>query len=270
MADPRPFIPQVKISPPLAPPLTPVVPNEKVESKGTEEKSSSDDAKTGPSDEENTEASEPTSNQPVRPRVVKKEDLPSLKLNDDGKQIPLGNGGVGENYHWHQTLRDLTVFVQFPEGTKTQSITCSIKSNKISCGLKGGTPLISGIYPEEFRVKSSESFWSFEADTAILTVSLDKTQETWWDSVIIGEPEIDTQQVDSTRAIEDYDEQTQGTIRKIMFDQDQKRKGLPTSDDMKKYEILEKCKDLPGSPFLAENMNMSQNVPRPLPEDEIE
>ena len=31
----------------------------------------------------------------------------------------------------------------------------------------------------------------------------------------------------------DYDAETQGAIRKIMFDQDQKRKGMPSSDEMK-------------------------------------
>ena len=38
--------------------------------------------------------------------------------------------------------------------------------------------------------------------------------------------------VDSKRKIEEYDDVTQGAIRKIMFDQDQQRKGLPTSDEI--------------------------------------
>ena len=238
------------------------------EKEGQEKKQTKGEERAEAKTEEPGEAEEPRSRLPPKPRVVKREELPSLKTNDEGKQIPLGNGGVGKNYHWQQSLHELTLYVQFPEGTKMGDIDCKIKSTRIRVGLKGKEPILAGIFPESFKVKSSESFWSFEAETSVLTVSLDKTQETWWDSVIEGEPEIDTQQVDSTRAVEDYDEQTQATIRKIMFDQDQKRKGLPTSDEMKKYEILEKCKDLPGSPFLMENVD--QNVPRPLPEDEIE
>lgn len=240
----------------------------KGEEKTQAEAKGESESRTEAKSEEPVEVENPRSNLPAKPRIVKREELPSLKLNDDGKQIPLGNGGVGDKYHWQQSLHELTIYFQFPEGTKMADIDCKIKSTRICVGLKGEKPLMEGIFPEKFRVKSSESFWSFEAETSVLTVSLDKTQETWWDSVIEGEPEIDTQQVDSTRAVEDYDEQTQATIRKIMFDQDQKRKGLPTSDEMKKYEILEKCKDLPGSPFLMENVD--QNVPRPLPEDEIE
>lgn len=59
-----------------------------------------------------------------------------------------------------------------------------------------------------------------------------------------------TNQVDSTTRIGEYDEETQGTIRKIMFDQQQKALGLPTSDELSTDAILEKAKKLPGSPFL--------------------
>ena len=37
-----------------------------------------------------------------------------------------------------------------------------------------------------------------------------------------GDEEIDTSKVESTKKIEEYDGQTQGAIRKIMFDQNQK------------------------------------------------
>ncbi len=40
-----------------------------------------------------------------------------------------------------------------------------------------------------------------------------------------GEPEVDVTKVDSTMRIEEYDDATQGAIRKIMFDQKQKSLG---------------------------------------------
>lgn len=58
------------------------------------------------------------------------------------------------------------------------------------------------------------------------------------------------QKVDSTTRISEYDGETQGAIRKIMFDQRQKSLGLPTSDQLNADAVLETAKGLPGSPFL--------------------
>ncbi|CAN0436841.1 unnamed protein product, partial [Hapterophycus canaliculatus] len=55
--------------------------------------------------------------------------------------------------------------------------------------------------------------------------------------------------VDSTTKISEYDGETQGTIRKIMFDQRQKTLGLPTSDELNAATLLDTAKGLPGSPF---------------------
>lgn len=57
-------------------------------------------------------------------------------------------------------------------------------------------------------------------------------------------------QVDSTTKVSEYDGETQGAIRKIMFDQRQKSLGLPTSDELNADALLERAKVLPGSPFL--------------------
>lgn len=56
--------------------------------------------------------------------------------------------------------------------------------------------------------------------------------------------------VDSTTKISEYDGETQGAIRKIMFDQRQKSLGLPTSEQLNADAVLERAKELPGSPFL--------------------
>jgi len=66
---------------------------------------------------------------------------------------------------------------------------------------------------------------------------------------LVGDREIDTQRVDSTCKIDDYDEPTQAAIQKLMFDQQQKMQGLPTSDELKQQEILKKAWNAEGSPF---------------------
>ena len=55
----------------------------------------------------------------------------------------------------------------------------------------------------------------------------------------------------------DYDPETQGAIRKIMFDQHQKRLGKPTSDEMKNEDMLRAAWDAEGSPFKGQPFDPS-------------
>ncbi len=80
------------------------------------------------------------------------------------------------------------------------------------------------------RIRPEESTWTIESNALLLT--LEKVKKTWWATVFVGDDEIDTHLIDSTRNISDYDESTQGALRKIMFDQNQQRLGLPTSDEI--------------------------------------
>lgn len=90
-------------------------------------------------------------------------------------------------------------------------------------------PLLEGSFPAKVRV--DECLWSLESDSTTLQISLEKLKQTWWASALAGEDEIDTSQVESTRAIHEYDGETQGAIRKIVFDQQQKQAGRSTSDE---------------------------------------
>lgn len=47
-----------------------------------------------------------------------------------------------------------------------------------------------------------------------------------------SDDKIDTTLVDSRRHIHTYDESTQAAIRKILFDERQRKLGLPTSDEI--------------------------------------
>eukprot|EP00937_MAST-01D_sp_MAST-1D-sp2_P006509 g6509.t1 len=175
-----------------------------------------------------------------------------IRYTDEGKQVPIGNGGVTANYWWTQTLYETTVYVDVPAGTRARDLDVDIKPRRLCVALKGGSEAgngryIDGALPE--RVRCDECYWNLESNRQVVVV-LQKVVETWWRSVVEGDAEIDCTKVDSTMKIDEYDDETQGAIRKIMFDQKQKALGLPTSDQLQADEILERAKSLPGSPFL--------------------
>jgi hypothetical protein len=178
-----------------------------------------------------------------------------------GLQIPIANGGVAERYYWRQTLADVTLCVAIPSGTRGRDVTVDVTASALRVAVRGAEPpqLIDGAL--HGAVRASDVLWSVEEDETaasttgagargkIVSITLEKRRETWWPCVVSGDPLIDTTKVDSTKYVDEYDEETQGAIRKIMYDERQKRLGLPTSDEQRVDDILEKAKQLPGSPF---------------------
>lgn len=210
----------------------------------------------------------------------------------DGKQTPIGNGGVGPGYWWTQTISDVTVHIAFSADVTSRDVTCKVEANRISIALKGRSqPVITG--PLSGVVKHHDAIWNLESraeaqrqrpvdithpekakapagcgavdppnlsqhgagvDThfKVFTLTLDKVVETWWRSIIAGQghPEIDATAVDSTMPVSSYDDETQATIRKIMYEQSQKAHGLPTSEEGQVQAMLERARAASGSPFL--------------------
>ncbi|KAL7550645.1 hypothetical protein ACHAWF_013858 [Thalassiosira exigua] len=224
------------------------------------EKSPKDDTKLS------AEAEDPTTEAKAEKKKPAAKDKPSVKTDrirytEEGKQIPVGNGGSTSRYVWTQSLDEVTVHVPLPEGIRAKDLDVKISANALSIRQKGRGNDIAPIEGTLFaRVRPAESTWTLESITdssqkmTTLQLILDKVQKTWWAAVISGDtPLIDTTMVDSTRHIGTYDEKTQAEIRRIMFDQRQERLGKPTSQQMA-------LDDLPPLPD-GQKLGGSQSLP---------
>jgi hypothetical protein len=188
--------------------------------------------------------------------------LPSVDQHDDsipsnmkdvayneqnGLQIPVGNGGSTPRYKWTQTLEEISVLIGIPKSLHGKDLNVSITCSKLS--VKSKRPLLPGqTAPHVFvegdlveNVRADESTWTVEG--GVMIVTLDKLKKQFWSTVIAGDEKIDTEFVDSRRHISDYDDATQAQLRKIIFDQTQYHKGLPSSD-----EIVGKRSEIPPLP----------------------
>ena len=79
-------------------------------------------------------------------------------------------------------------------------------------------------------VKCEDSMWLLEGGKCII-INLEKREERFWTAVLEGDAEIDKSKVDTTRDINDFDEQTQSDFEHVMYDHHQKLQGKPTSQE---------------------------------------
>ncbi|RYE97531.1 MAG: hypothetical protein EOO41_03410 [Methanobacteriota archaeon] len=73
-----------------------------------------------------------------------------------------------------------------------------------------------------------------------MVLAKDNTME-WWTSVAEGEPAIDVSLIEPENSkLNDLDADTRTTVEKMMFDQRQKARGLPTADELQRQTMIEK------------------------------
>lgn len=159
---------------------------------------------------------------------------------DDGSPPPVGNGGTTEKYRWTQTLKEVTMYIQLPKGTKSRQVNVSYTPTNLTVGIQGQAPLIDGKLTN--RIHCDNSTWMFEAEDSMVTIELSKVEGmSWWEGVLEGDPTINTRKiVPENSKLDDLDRDTRSTVEKMMFDQRQKQMGKPTSDEMKKQEAIKR------------------------------
>jgi hypothetical protein len=166
------------------------------------------------------------------------------KEEEDDTPPPVGNGGtVPGKYVWTQTLQELTVTIPLPDNTRGRDLNVTMNKKSLKVGLKGkgNAPIINDALVHAIIV--DDSFWTVE-DSNRLVLTLQKlNQMECWDSVCVSDPKINITKVQPENSqLGDLDGETRQTVEKMMYDQRQKALGLPTSEEEKKNEILEKFK----------------------------
>ncbi|KAJ6575056.1 nuclear movement protein nudC [Mycena capillaripes] len=145
-------------------------------------------------------------------------------------------------YKWTQELGELDIVVPVPKGTRGKDLVVVIQKKKLSVGLKGQDKILDGELCQE--IKMEDSTWTLEDNESVL-IHLEKiNQQQWWENVLTHHPKIDTRKIEPGNSkLSDLDGETRGMVEKMMFDNQQKQMGKPTSDELKKQEALRRFQE---------------------------
>lgn len=238
-------------SPKKQPPKKKEEPKEDVVEMGTDGgfDVSSADAAPAPAKETKTAGSPAAAPTPKPAESTKKEEETKKdEKKEDEEKAPLGNGGTVEGkYVWTQVLSELAVTVPLPDNTRGRDLNVTISKKHLKVGLKQPAGAPTKWLVDDGLTKTivmDDSFWTVE-DGNRLVINLQKSNDMeWWDSVCVGDPKINVQKIQpESSSLGDLDGETRKTVEKMMFDQRQKAQGLPTSEEQKKFDILQKFKE---------------------------
>ena len=178
----------------------------------------------------------------VEPVIVPKENKPG--------SISTYNGDSCGLYNWSQGVSDVTIQINLPSACSKKMIDIKYTSTHLYVKLVNAKePLIDSDFCE--KIKTEDSNWTLE-DGQALIFFLEKASEVIWKSAFKGGKEIDTKTVDNSKRIDEFDTETQAALNKIVYEQNRKRNGLPTTEEEKKLAQLKEAWNKPGSPFAGQ------------------
>jgi N-terminal conserved domain of Nudc./CS domain len=94
-----------------------------------------------------------------------------------GKQIPIGNGGVAENYYWTQTLNEVTVHIDAPTAMKGKDVKCNITSKFMTLSVDEKV-LVEGEFEEAIR--ADESMWTLNLGKSFILFKISTSVHEFW------------------------------------------------------------------------------------------
>ncbi|SBS93816.1 CS domain protein, putative [Plasmodium malariae] len=160
--------------------------------------------------------------------------------------ISTWNGGKTEKYFWNQTLNEINIEMPMYKEVKTSEINVEISNKNMKvCHLN--ELKLEGTFYEE--VNKQECMWNIE-DKKKIIFFLEKKRENWWPCVLKGDPEIDTTKIESKKNLTDFDEKTQGEIRKFLHKQKLKNEDIASSEELREEVLLKNVMDKKRYPFI--------------------
>ena len=198
----------------------------------------------------------------TNPINMKKEEIKG-PVENKPTSISTYNGDKCDDYNWSQGVGDVTIQFTLKEKINKKMLKVDMTVNHLKIEIKGmDKPLIDADFCE--KIIPDDSNWSIEDGQSIIFF-LEKASEIIWKSAFKGGKEIDTKTVDNSKRIEEFDSETQAALNKIVYEQNRKRNGLPTTEEEKKLEALKEAWNKPGSPFAGQPFDPSMfNLNEPI------
>ncbi|KAI9638231.1 HSP20-like chaperone [Dioszegia hungarica] len=148
-------------------------------------------------------------------------------------------------YQWSQDLQVVSVAVPLPKGTRAKDLNVVMQRRKLKVQLKSSAdPIMDGDLFNDIAV--DDSSWTVQDD--VLNIELEKLSahiksHQWWPHVLTNAPKINTQKIQPENSkLSELDGETRGMVEKMMYDNNQKMMGKPTSEEQKKLDMMEKFK----------------------------
>lgn len=167
-------------------------------------------------------------------------------LDKDFTRSECYNGASFENYSWSQTIKEIDIIIKVPENTISKNLKIDITSKNLLVKLKSSDSiLVEGELCH--KCKHLDALWSL--DKTRLEIHLEKTSEIWWECLLRSEPKLDITKIDCSRPFEELSDEAQAKIEELTWNQERKRLGLPSTQEVLMQETLKKAWNVEGSPF---------------------
>ncbi|XP_045213540.1 nudC domain-containing protein 3-like isoform X2 [Mercenaria mercenaria] len=170
------------------------------------------------------------------------------------------NGAVRENYSWAQSITDLDLRVKVPSYIrKGRDVKVDISKKHVKVAHKDESGQYKVVIDGDltWEVHKDESMWTLNPGENV-HINFEKKEERWWEAVLTDEPKINVRKIDASRPMTDLDDEAQAKIEEMMYNDRQKKMGLPTAKEQKMQDMLKNAWDAEGSPFKGQPFDPSK------------